>query len=96
MLCSNDALATYTISDLALEYDAIIDAGYTEKVSVAQGQSSYPYTRVTRLILPDTWKKGQLLVNRYKAAGKELTRVALAVSRGSDRFCIQGGKFLQP
>ena len=57
MLCSNDALATYTISDLALEYDAIINAGYTEKVSVAQQNSSYLYTRVTRLSYQNCRKK---------------------------------------
>ena len=31
MLCSDDAAAIYTISDIALEYNAIIDAQYTEK-----------------------------------------------------------------
>ena len=36
------------------------------------------------------------MVNQYKAAGKELAGVALAVHGGSDRFCVQGGKFLQP
>ena len=46
MLCSNDASETYTISDIALEYDAVIKAQYTEKVSIAQQNSSYPYTRV--------------------------------------------------
>ena len=47
MLCSDDALGTYTISDLALEYDAIINASYMEKVSVAQQNSSYLYKKVT-------------------------------------------------
>ena len=46
MLCSNDASATYTISDIVLEYDAVIDAGYTEKYLLAQQNSSYPYTRL--------------------------------------------------
>ena len=49
MLCSDDSAATYTISNLVLEYDTIIDFEYTEKVLVAQQNSSYPYTRVTRL-----------------------------------------------
>ena len=42
---SSDAAATYTISDLALEYDAIIDAAYTEKVSVAQQETVYTPTQ---------------------------------------------------
>ena len=49
MLCSGDTAATYTISDIALENDAIFDTGYTAKVSVAQQNSSYLYTRVTIL-----------------------------------------------
>ena len=33
MLCFDDNAATYTISDIALEYDGIIDAQYMENVS---------------------------------------------------------------
>ena len=39
MLCSHNTLATYTILDNALEYDAIIDAQYTEKVSLAPSKT---------------------------------------------------------
>ena len=46
---TSDDAATYKITDLALEYDVIIDSDYTEKVSAAQANSSYPYTRITRL-----------------------------------------------
>ena len=35
----------------------IIDAAYTEKVSTAQQNSSYPYTRVTRLSYQQMSKK---------------------------------------
>ena len=49
MLCSDDTAGIYTISDIALEYDTIIDTVYTEKVSIPQQNSSYPYTGVTRL-----------------------------------------------
>ena len=62
MLCSGDTSATYTISDLALEYDVIIDAQYTEKVSRAQQNSSNPHTQVTRLSYQITVKKGPFLV----------------------------------
>ena len=44
MLCSGDTAATYVISDMALEYDSIIDVQYTKKVSRAQENNSYPYT----------------------------------------------------
>ena len=46
---TSDDAATYKITDIALEYDVIIDSDYTEKVSAAQANSSYPYTRITRL-----------------------------------------------
>ena len=36
MFCSGDTAATYAISDIPLENDAIMDAGYTERVSLAQ------------------------------------------------------------
>ena len=57
-----DEKATYTISDIALEYDAIIDAAYTEKVSRAQQKISYPYTRVTRLSYQQLSKERYYLV----------------------------------
>ena len=63
MLCSDDAAVTYTASDIALEYNSIIDAAHKEKVSRAQRKSSYPYTRVTRLSYQILGKKGQVLVN---------------------------------
>ena len=36
MLCTGDTAATFTISDIVLEYDAIINVAYTKKVSRAQ------------------------------------------------------------
>ena len=58
MLCSDDALATYTISNLALEYDAIIlDAGYMEKVFVAQQNSSYPVHKGDTAYLTNNCRK---------------------------------------
>ena len=42
MLCSHNDKATYTISDIALDYDVIIDAEYMEKVSRAQQEISCP------------------------------------------------------
>ena len=66
MLCSDDAAATYTISDIALEYDVIINAVYMEKESTAQQKISYPYTRVNnKTILPTTVEERYYLVARY-------------------------------
>ena len=57
MLCSNDEKVTYTISAITLEYDMIVNAEYKEKVSIAQQNISYPYTRVTRLSYEQKSKK---------------------------------------
>ena len=73
----------------------IIDAGYTEKVSVAQQKSSYPYTKVTPLSYQILGKKDTSWLIDTKLQAKELAGVAVVVHRGSDRFCVQGGKFLQ-
>ena len=62
MLCSGDTAATYTISDIALEYDAIIDTGYTEKVSIAQQNSSYPVYKGYKIILPNTFEERSFVV----------------------------------
>ena len=59
MLCPNNAATTYKISDVALEYDSIIDAAYMKKVSKNYGNLSYPSTRVTRLSYQILRKKGK-------------------------------------
>ena len=56
---------TYTILDIALEHDGIIDAQYTEKVSRAQQNSSYSYTRVNKIISSTTVEKRYLLADQY-------------------------------
>ena len=77
MLCSDDAAATFTISNIALEYDAIIDAGYTEKVSRAQQESLYPYTMVTRLSYQQLSKKDATWLLDQKLQAKSLQGLLL-------------------
>ena len=77
MLSSDDALATYIISDLALSYDAIIHAGYTEKVSVAQQNTSYQYTRVKRLSYHQLSKKNTSWLIDTKWQAKSLQGLLL-------------------
>ena len=48
MLCS-DNTATFKITDIALEYDVIIDPVYTDELSIVQRDSSYPYTSVENI-----------------------------------------------
>ena len=86
MHCSGDTDATYTISNISLKYDAIIDSVYIEKVSSVQNNSSYPYTRVTRLSLSSTVEERSFMVTASHTTGKKFTRVAVALCRGSNEF----------
>ena len=80
MLCS-DTGATYVISDITLAYDLIIDAQYTEKVTRAQENSSYPYIRVTRLLYQIILKKDHSWLLDLKLQARSLQRICLLFFR---------------
>ena len=61
----HDDASTYTISDIALEYDGIIDVQYTEKVSRAQQNDFIFLHEGYKIILSTTVKKRYLLANQY-------------------------------
>ena len=83
-------------SDLALEYDAIIDAGYTEKVSVAQQNSSYPYTRVTRLSYQHTVEKRTSWLIHTKLQAKSLQGLLLLFLEDKTDFDNKVESFYNP
>ena len=58
-----------------------IDAQYTEKVSRAQQNSSYPYTRVTRLSYQQLSKKDTSWLINTKLQAKSLQGLLLLFSR---------------
>ena len=86
MLCSDNALATYTISDLTLEYEAIINVGYTEKVSRVQQISSYPYIRVTHLSYRQLSKKDTSWLIDTKLQAKSLQGLLLLLLENKTDF----------
>ena len=96
MLCSDDAAANYTISDIALEYDGIIDAQYTEKVSRAQQNSSYPYTRVTRLSYQQLSKKDTSWLIDTKLQAKSLQGLLLLFLEDKTDFDNKVESFYNP
>ena len=50
ILCSGDSAATYKLSDVSLEYDAIFDEPYaTARGELYAGTKSIPYTKVTSM-----------------------------------------------
>ena len=96
MLCSGDTAATYTISDVALEYDAITDARYTKKVSVAQQNSSYQYTMVTHLSYQILGKKGSSWLIDTKLQAKSLQGVLLLFIENKTNFAYKVESFNNP
>ena len=49
VLCTGDTSATYKLSDISLEYDAIFDESYATTIGeIYNGTTSIPYTKVTR------------------------------------------------
>ena len=50
ILCTGDTSATYKLSDISLEYDAIFDQLYATSISeMYTGRTSIPYTKVTSI-----------------------------------------------
>ena len=50
ILCTGDTSATYKLSDVSLEYDAIFDQLYATSISeMYTGRTSIPYTKVTSI-----------------------------------------------
>ena len=50
ILCTGDTSATYKLSDISLEYDAIFDEPYATTISeMYNGTTSVPYTKVTSI-----------------------------------------------
>ena len=48
ILCTGDTNATYKLSDISLEYDAIFDEPYAASIGeMYTGTTSIPYTKVT-------------------------------------------------
>ena len=50
ILCTGDTSATYKLSDISLEYDAIFDEPYDTTIGeIYAGTTSIPYTKVTSI-----------------------------------------------
>ena len=96
VLITSDDSATYKITDLTLEYDVIIDAGYTEKVSAAQQNSSHPYTRVTRLSYEICDKKKASWLININLQAKSLQGLLLRFLEDQTDFAHKVENFYNP
>ena len=58
ILCTEDTAATYKLSDISLEYDAIFDEPYATTIGeMYAGTTSIPYTKVTLIHYEKLYKK---------------------------------------
>ena len=58
ILCTGDTSATYKLSDISLEYDAIFDEPYATAIDkMYNGTTSIPYTKVTSIYCQALSKK---------------------------------------
>ena len=59
LLCTGDTSATYKLSDISLEYDAIFDESYATAIGgLYNGTTSIPYTKVELIHYHTLSKKG--------------------------------------
>ena len=59
ILCTGDTAATYKLSDISLEYDAIFDEAYATTIGELYAATmSIPYTKVTPIRYQTPSKKG--------------------------------------
>ena len=49
VLCTGDTNATYKLTDISLEYDAIFDEPYATAIGKMYAGTSIPYTKVTSI-----------------------------------------------
>ena len=58
ILCTGDASATYKLSEISLEYDAIFDEPYATTIGeMYAGTTSTPYTKATSIYYQTLYKK---------------------------------------
>ena len=62
MLCTGDTSATYKLSDISLEYDAIFDESYATRIGEMYTRTtSVPYTKITSIHYQTLFKKRHYL-----------------------------------
>ena len=98
ILCTRDTLATYKLSDISLEYDAIFDEPYATAIGeMYTGTTSIPYTKVTSIHY-------QTLSKRYTTWKSDVNNLSVRSLQGllllfldkSDDFPYKNEEFYNP
>ena len=97
LLASGDTAATYKISDIALEYDAIFDLNYAAMFENLYSETSIPYTKVTAVHHQALSKKSEnwkIDINNLSVRSLQ-GLLLLFVDKQSD-FANENEKFYNP
>ena len=98
ILCTRDTTATYKLSDISLEYDAIFDELYATTIGeLYAGTTSIPYTKVTSIHYQTLSKKDttwKIDVNNLSV--RSLQGLLLLFLDKRDDFANKNEKFYNP
>ena len=98
ILCTGDSNATYKLSDISLEYDAIFDKPYAANIGeMYTGTTSIPYTKVTSIHYQTLSKKDttwKIDVNHLSY--RSLQGLMLLFLDKRDDFANKNEKFYNP
>ena len=97
LLRTGDANATYKLSDISLEYDAIFDEPYATAIGEMYVKTSIPYTKVTSIHYQTLSKKGTLWkINVNNISVRSLQGLLLLFFDKPDDFANNNEEFYNP
>ena len=97
LLRTGDANATYKLSDISLEYDAIFDEPYATAIGEMYVKTSIPYTKVTSIHYQTLSKKGTLWkINVNNISVRSLQVLLLLFFDKRDDFANNNEEFYNP
>ena len=98
ILCTGDTSATYKLSDISLEYDAIFDEPYATSIGeMYTGTASIPYTKVTSIHYWKLSKKDTTLkIDVNNLSVRSLQGLLLLFFDKRDDFANKNEEFYNP
>ena len=98
VLCTGDTSATYKLSDVSLEYDAIFDEPYATTIDeMYAGTMSFPYTKVTSIHYQTLTKKDTIWkIDVNNLSFRSLQGLLLLFLDKRDDFANKNEEFYNP
>ena len=97
LLCTVDTNATYKLSDISLEYDAIFDDTYATRIGEMYTNRSIPYTKVTSIHYESLKKKDTVwMIDVNNLSVRSLKGLLLLFLDKRDDFTNKNEEFYNP